>query len=182
MGDSIFIPGFEDGYDKNLKFQLDSVPEIPRSLVIFLKGSIDNYNASFFSEKMEAILGSRYINVIFKCALLEYVSSSGIGVFTKFYSSLKERGGNLVFMDLQPKVLEVFQLLGFNSFFNIKTTMTEAIDFFKEPKNTSSSPVFPFTFGCPICSAKLRAQHPGNYRCSKCKAIFQVNADGKVIV
>lgn len=179
MGEAIFIPGFEDGFDKNLRFQIDSVPEIPRSLVIFLKGSIDNYNATFFSEKMESVLSSRYVNIVFKCALLEYVSSSGIGVFTKFYSTLKERGGNLVFMDLQPKVLEVFQLLGFNSFFNIKATMAETIDFFKEPKNTATS-VFPFSFGCPMCSAKLRAFHPGNFRCSKCKAIFQVDSDGKI--
>lgn len=181
MGESIFIPGFEDGYDKNLKFQLDIIPEVPRSIVVFIKGSIDNYNAGYFNDKVEAILQSRYINITFKCALLEYISSSGIGVFAKFHSALKERGGNLVFMDLQPKVREVFQLLGFTNFFNIKASMPEVIEFFNEPKNMGAT-VFPISFDCPICASKLKAFHPGNFRCSNCKAIIQVNSDGKVLI
>lgn len=181
MSEAVYIPGFEDGFDKNLKFRLESIPEIPRSVAIFITGSIDNYNASYFSEKMEALIQSRYINVIFKCALLEYISSAGIGVLAKAFATIKEHGGNFVFMDLQPKVREVFQLLGFSNFFNVKASMPEVIEFFNEPKNMAAT-AFPVTFQCPICEAKLKAFHSGNFRCSKCKTIINVDGDGKVSI
>ena len=44
---------------------------------------------------------------------------------------LKPRGGDLVLLEIQPKVNEVFQLLGFSQFFAIKKSLEEAVDFFK---------------------------------------------------
>lgn len=176
---NIIIPGFEDGYDKNLKFVLDSLPGVPRAVVVFLKGQIDNFNAAFFQEKINRILESRYRNIVFRCSSLEYVSSTGIGIFTKFFSDVKNRGGNVVFMDLQPKVYEVFQLLGFTHFFNIKATIEEAVEFLTDDKNITVS-TFPLSFECPLCNAKLRTTHEGRFRCSNCKAIISVGPDGKI--
>ena len=36
--------------------------------------------------------------------------------------------GDVVLLEIQPKVYEVFQLLGFSQFFNIKNTAEEAMD------------------------------------------------------
>lgn len=175
----IYIPGFDDGFDKNLKFDLDSIPGVTRSVVIFLKGQIDNFNASFFQEKLNRVIESRYRNIVFRCAALEYVSSTGIGIFTKFFSEIRNRGGNVVFMDLQPKVYEVFQLLGFTHFFNIKASIEEAIEFLTDDKNIKLS-TFPLSFECPLCNAKLRTTHEGRFRCSNCKAIISVSNEGKI--
>jgi anti-anti-sigma regulatory factor len=43
---------------------------------------------------------------------------------------LKPKGGDLVLLEIQPKVNEVFQLLGFSQFFAIKKSLEEPIDFF----------------------------------------------------
>lgn len=176
---TISIPGFEDGYEKNLKLSTDTIPGVSRSCVIFIKGQIDNFNASFFQEKMNRVLESPYRNIVFKCASLDYISSTGIGIFTKFFSDIRNRGGNVVFLDLQPKVYEVFQLLGFTHFFNIKADMAEAIEFLTDEKNIKVS-IFPMSFECPICNAKLRTTHEGRFRCSNCKAIIAVSGDGKI--
>ena len=177
----IFIPGFDDGFDKNLRFDLDGLPGVTRSVVIYLKGQIDNFNSAFFQKKMNRVIESRYRNIIFRCSSLDYVSSTGIGIFTKFFLEIKNRGGNVVFMDLQPKVYEVFQLLGFTHFFNIRNSLEEAVEFFNDERNMKIS-IFPLSFECPLCNAKLRTTHEGRFRCSNCKALISVSNEGKISI
>ena len=71
------------------------------------------------------------LRLIFNCGGLNYVSSTGIGSFTAFLKAVKPRGGDIVLLEIQPKVYEVFQLLGFSQFFNIKDNLEEATAFFQ---------------------------------------------------
>ena len=92
---------------------------------------------------------------------------------------VKPKGGDIVLLEIQPKVYEVFQLLGFSQFFNIKNSTEEAINFFSEGGQTASS-VFPLIIECPVCSKKLRAIKSGRFRCSGCKSILAINEHGEV--
>ncbi|MBQ5472613.1 MAG: STAS domain-containing protein [Treponema sp.] len=177
--DSI-VPGFDIEWDKSLRITLGKVDQVPRCVCIYLKGSIDNYNSNFFQNKITSVIGAGYINLIFNCQALEYVSSTGIGNFTSLLNTLKPRGGSIVFLQLQPKVMEIFQLLGFNHFFNLKDTLNEAVDFFKQAQPSASS-VFPKSFPCPMCQQRLKASHAGRFRCSECKTIISVLEDGQVV-
>lgn len=180
-GNENIISGFDDSYDKTLSLILDEVPNASRCISVFVKGSIDNYNSSFFQEKLEKIFASGYINVIFRCSSLDYVSSTGIGVFATFFSKLKEVGGNIVFTDLQPKVEELFQLLGFSHFFHIVGTQEEAVAYFNTESNVVVN-IFPKVVDCPLCNAHLKAKHAGKFRCPSCKAIISVDEQGVVSI
>ena len=92
---------------------------------------------------------------------------------------LKPKGGDVVLLEIQPKVYEVFQLLGFSQFFNIKNSTEEAVSFFSEGGQSSSS-IFPLVISCPVCSKKLRATKSGRFRCSGCKSILAINEQGEV--
>ena len=92
---------------------------------------------------------------------------------------VKPKGGDIVLLEIQPKVYEVFQLLGFSQFFNIKNSTEEAIGFFSQGGQTASS-VFPLVIECPVCSKKLRAIKSGRFRCSGCKSILAINERGEV--
>ena len=85
-------------------------------------------------------------------------------------------------LDIQPKVYEVFQLLGFSQFFNVKDSMEEAVRFFSEAKSESTREVFPKIFSCPICSKKLKATKSGRFRCSECKTILAIDNAGQVFL
>lgn len=180
-GNENIISGFDDSYDKTLSLILDEVPKAPRCISVYIKGSIDNYNSTFFQEKLDKIFASGYVNVIFRCSTLDYVSSTGIGVFATFFSKLKEVGGNIVFADLQPKVVELFQLLGFSHFFHIVATQDEAVAFFNSESNVKID-VFPKVIDCPWCNAHLKAKHAGKFRCPSCKAIISVDEQGSVSI
>ena len=94
---------------------------------------------------------------------------------------IKPKGGDIVLLEIQPKVYEVFQLLGFSQFFNIKDSMQEASMFFKQGAPVADS-IFPKIFSCPVCSKRLKATKSGRFRCSECKSILAINPQGQVFL
>ena len=126
------IPGFDDEKDDSLKILLEATPSVDKCLILYLNGYIDTYNSNFFQKRIAKVVEAGYVNLIFNCAALNYVSSTGIGSFTSFLKMVKPKGGDVVLLEIQPKVYEVFQLLGFSQFFNIKDSTDDAIQFFKQ--------------------------------------------------
>ena len=175
------VPGFDEEKDESLKIILEKTDSIQNGLFIYLNGYIDTYNSNFFQKKITKVIEAGFVNLIFSCSTLNYVSSTGIGSFTAFLKLLKQRGGDLVLLNIQPKVYEVFQLLGFSQFFNIKDVSEEAISFFKNDESAINS-LFPKIFRCPICGKQLRATHAGRFRCPECKSIVAVDEIAKVSI
>lgn len=177
------VPGFNDERDDSLKINLEKLEEVDNGLVIYLNGYIDTYNSSFFQKRIQKVVEAGFINLVFNCASLNYVSSTGIGSFTAFLKMIKPKGGDIVLLEIQPKVYEVFQLLGFSQFFNIKDSTTEALAFFKTGTVAGSSDsIFPKIFSCPVCSKRLKATKSGRFRCSECKAILAIDPQGQVFL
>ena len=175
------VPGFNDEKDDSLRINLEKVPEVENCLTIYLIGYIDTYNSSFFQKRIARVVEAGYVNLIFNCASLNYVSSTGIGSFTAFLKMVKPKGGDVVLLEIQPKVYEVFQLLGFSQFFNIKDSMGDAVNFFKNGTQVEES-VFPKIFSCPVCSKRLKATRSGRFRCSECKSILAIDQQGAVFL
>ncbi len=173
------IPGFDNEKDDSLSIALKKAEGVNRGIFIYLNGYIDTYNSSFFQKQITKVIEAGYINLIFNCSALNYVSSTGIGSFTVFLKIVKPKDGDVVLLEIQPKVYEVFQLLGFSQFFNIKNSTEEAVSFFSEGAPATTS-VFPLIIECPVCSKKLRATKSGRFRCSGCKSILAINERGEV--
>mgnify|MGYP002620660304 CR=1 FL=1 len=181
MSSNDLVPGFNDEKDDSLKMSLDKLAGVENGILVYLNGYIDTYNSIHFQKQVSLIVTAGYHNIVFNCANLNYVSSTGIGSFTSFLKLVKPKGGDIVLMSIQPKVHEVFQLLGFSQFFNIKDTLEESIDFFKKGAPVEAS-VFPKVFSCPVCSKRLKATKSGRFRCSECKSILAINQQGQVFL
>ena len=179
MSNNNIVPGFDDERDDSLKISLEKIDAVPNGLGIYLNGYIDTYNSNFFQKKITKVVEAGFSNLIFNCSALNYVSSTGIGSFTSFLKMLKPKGGDIVLLEIQPKVYEVFQLLGFSQFFNIKDTADDAIAFFKQCTPVAES-IFTKVFACPMCNKHLRATRSGRFRCSECKSILAINDQGVV--
>lgn len=182
MSNNAIVAGFDDEKEDSLKIRLQKVEEVENCLILYLTGYIDTYNSNFFQKRVTRAVEAGYTKLIFNCAGLTYVSSTGIGSFTAFLKAVKPRGGDLVLLEIQPKVYEVFQLLGFSQFFNIKDNLQEAVDFFGSGGQVKGSDVFPKIFQCPICSKKLKATKSGRFRCSECKTILAIDESGQVFL
>ena len=176
------IPGFDDEKDESLKIRLQKVDNVDGCLVLYLSGYIDTYNSNLFQKRVSKAIDKAYIRLVFHCGGLNYVSSTGIGSFTAFLKAVKPRGGDLVLLEIQPKVYEVFQLLGFSQFFNIKETLEDAVAFFTQAGKAGTSAIFPKILKCPICARKLKASRAGRFRCSECKTILVIDDSGQVFL
>ena len=174
------IPGFDNEKDDSLSIALKKAEGVNRGIFIYLNGYIDTYNSSFFQKQVTKVIEAGYTNLIFNCSALNYVSSTGIGSFTVFLKIVKPKNGDVVLLEIQPKVYEVFQLLGFSQFFNIKSSAEEAVAFFNAGAGVAPSSVFPMIISCPVCNKKLRATKAGRFRCSGCRSILAINDSGEV--
>ncbi len=181
MSNNELVPGFDEDTEDSLKIQLQKLGEVPSCIIITLNGYIDTYNSVFFQKQVGKIITAGFVNLIFNCASLNYVSSTGIGSFTSFLKLVKPKGGDIVLLNIQPKVYEVFSLLGFSQFFNIKDTLSEAEEFFKKGAPVGTS-VFPKIFACPVCNKRLKATKSGRFRCSDCKSILAIDQGGHVFL
>jgi anti-anti-sigma factor len=182
MANNDIVPGFDDEKDDSLKIKLEKIKEAPRCLMLFLTGYIDTYNSNFFQKRAQKAIDSGFVRLIFQCNGLNYVSSTGIGSFTTFLKAVKPQGGDIVLLDIQPKVFEVFQLLGFSQFFNIMESLDESIQFFNSDQKKEKQSAFPKIVSCPICYKKLKAVRQGRFRCSECKSVLAIDDNGQVLL
>ncbi|MDR0539884.1 MAG: anti-sigma factor antagonist [Spirochaetaceae bacterium] len=182
MTNDEIVAGFDDDKDDSLKIDLRRIDGVSNGLILVLMGYIDTYNSNSFQKRVQRAIDGGFINLAFDCKGLNYVSSTGIGSFTTFLKALKQKSGDLVLFEVQPKVFEVFQLLGFSTFFTIKDSLDAAEGHFKNDGTASGNGTFPQIFACPICGKKLKAVKAGRFRCSECKTILAVDETGHVFL
>ncbi len=177
---NLIVAGFDNEKDDSLKISLHKIPNIGNGCIVVLDGYIDTYNSSFFQEQLTKLINAGYCNLIFNCGALSYVSSTGMGAFTILLKLVKMKGGDIVLAAVQDKVSEVFQILGFEHFFNLKSTMDEAIEFLQTGAGITAQQIFPKIMNCPSCGKTVSVSRAGRFRCTSCKAIISVSEDGDI--
>jgi len=180
MANNDIIPQFDNEMNESLSITLQDVSGVEGCLVIILSGYIDTYNSNFFQKQVQRVIEAGFTRLIFNCGGLNYVSSTGIGSFSVFLKTVKPLDGDVILLNVQPKVYEVFQLLGFSQFFTIKDTLQSAINFWGGNPLEQKSAVFPKLFSCPVCPKKLKTVKPGRFRCPGCKTIMTIDNAGTV--
>jgi anti-anti-sigma factor len=180
MGNNDIVPGFNDEKDESLKIKLHEASDVEGCLILSLSGYIDTYNSVYFQKHVQMAIDEGYIRLIFNCGGLSYVSSTGIGSFSAFLKAVKSKGGDMVLFDIQPKVYEVFQLLGFSKIFNIHDNLDGSIGFFRGDSTEEKPEPFPKVFPCPVCEKQLKAVKSGRFRCAECKTIIAIDENGDV--
>jgi len=146
-------------------------------VLLVMVGFIDTYNSNSFSTLTTNFLGlkSRKV-VVIDITSINYMSSTGIGAFAALLKHCREKEIKLYIMGLQPNVYEVFQLLGFTSFFNFITDLRDI----KEEKIVRAN--FPHNAKCPFCSALLIIPKVGSFKCTHCTKVFRVQLKDENII
>ena len=149
------------------------------ALLIQLTGIIDTYNSQFFTAQMKAVVDAGFTNIILGCKEITYISSTGVGAFTAILKDVASSKGKIIIAEAASKVLDVFHLLGFATFFVVHASLEDAKKEAIGAVQTSAS-VFPKIFACPICDKKLKATKSGTFRCTECKTGLIVTDHGEI--
>lgn len=96
-------------------------------VLIIPKGQFDMQGAHHMQNTFNKILEMGYINVILDMHGVSYAASMGIGAVVSLITALGKKKGKLVMMNIHPKVLDVFSLLGFTQFLDIANSLDDAI-------------------------------------------------------
>lgn len=78
---------------------------------IKLTGSLDTATAPELERQLTPVLAGGVKDVVFDLAQLKFISSAGLRVFSIVRKQLKERGGQASFVNLQPQIQEVFEIM-----------------------------------------------------------------------
>lgn len=100
--------------------------------VLDLKGELDAHTASELEAAFQKCQQDGRPRVVVNGANLQYISSAGLGVFMAYIEEMREQDGDIKIAALQPKVFNVFDLLGFPMLFDIVESEDEAIARFEE--------------------------------------------------
>lgn len=90
-----------------------------------LEGRIDTQGASDMDMTLQAAVSAGKHKVVLEMADVRYISSAGLRTLADVLTKNRDNGGDLKLVALNPKVLRVFQIIGFDNFFTMYDT-TEA--------------------------------------------------------
>jgi len=124
---------------------------------------------------MDKVFDKGFRKIVFCCEQLYHLSGTGIGIVVDVYTRAKKLDGKIVLVNVHKKVLDVFQVLGFDTLLPFANSIHEAME-----ELNKVVMVFPKTVSCPFCRNKLKAIKEGKFRCSFCKTILFVDKEAKI--
>lgn len=169
----------------NLTVQPEEIDYIVAGIILRLIGDLDIDNSSLFQQGAQKIVENGYINIIFDCSAVNYISSSGIGAFVLIEKELVLRKGSMTLVGLRPEILSLFDLLGFHEHFAYKDTVGEAIaDYCQDntcldEDGPDADEIFPLIFRCPACFKKQKTNMSGHFKCGWCKSVIAITEMGE---
>lgn len=94
-----------------MTLKVDVQQKAGRAYVVYPSGSLDSSTYNILEQEIDALLKKTPAMVVLDMEHLEYLSSAGVRVIFKTQKILKEGGGKLVFMNLQPQIRKVFDII-----------------------------------------------------------------------
>jgi anti-anti-sigma factor len=79
--------------------------------ILHLAGSLDTVTASELERQLKTVLLEPVRDIVFDLAQLKFLSSAGVRVFSTTRKTLQERGGQTTFVNLQPQIEMVFEVI-----------------------------------------------------------------------
>lgn len=84
-----------------------------------LSGDLDTKGALVIEDLVEQLIEDNWMKVILDFEKVTFVSSAGVGVLLGLVSTIREKGGDVFFTNLSPKVKSVFGLLNLDDYFKV---------------------------------------------------------------
>ncbi len=99
--------------------------------VLELSGELDAHTASQLENSLKKLIDQEKHQIIVNCEELDYIASAGLGVFMAYIEDVRSLGGDIKLTNMNPKVYNVFDLLGFPTLYDILQEESDAIEKFE---------------------------------------------------
>ncbi len=92
-----------------LSIQLEEARSFTKTLR--LAGRLDNETAADLDRELDKVLASPVKALVFDLEKLEYTTSAGLRSFLRAQKSMAQRAGKVLFVNVQPPVQKVFDIV-----------------------------------------------------------------------
>jgi anti-anti-sigma factor len=173
-------------------------------VLVQLVGSIDPSTFEDFQAMFDELLKGDTANILIDFGELKYINSTGMGLMVQTVDGFGSKGGQVLLMNIPPKVMLVMEMLGLQEFFQVVSGPEEALKVFgggtaapstvemrlKEDAGAAPEAAAGESGGtaasgmtecvCGHCGASLTLAGPGRYRCPRCRSFLEADAQGNV--
>ena len=94
---------------------------------IFLEGDLDASSSTEVDKALLLAAKSNKPHIWIDCRSLNYISSTGLGVFLYYMQHFKDNNQALVLFNMSAKIKDVFNILGIDALLTILTSREEAM-------------------------------------------------------
>ena len=105
------------------------VERLNQVAVLRLAGELDANTAVAADDALTKAVQAAYKHLLIDCQQLRYISSAGVGVLLSSLHACAERNIQIIFYGLQPKIKNVFAVLGLESIIIQTATLEEALKY-----------------------------------------------------
>lgn len=99
-------------------------------LLLNISGYVDTTTCQELTQTVQGLVDEQQIQIITDLGGVTYISSAGWGVFMGEIKGIREKGGDIKVVHMNPEVFEVFEMLEFNRILNYYDSVEEAINEF----------------------------------------------------
>ena len=98
--------------------------------VLTLSGRVDRGGATEMELVLMAELKEGHTQIALDLSDVPYINSTGLRVLANVLIQARDGGGNLVLVNLHPRVKRVFEIIGFLQFFEVYSDIDAAVTAF----------------------------------------------------
>ncbi|SRR6056297_650273 len=98
--------------------------------ILDLEGELDAHTASELETVFQDLIARDNLKIVVNFNQLDYIASAGLGVFMAYIEDVRTEGGDIKLTNMNKKVYNVFDLLGFPALYDILEDESDAIDKF----------------------------------------------------
>lgn len=102
----------------NIQVELE---ESNNTLTGFIRGEIDAHTAPVLREKLEMHQHKEGLNAVLDLSDVDYMDSTGLGVFVAFYKSVNAKGGHVKLKGLSTRLKRLFDITGLGEIMDIES-------------------------------------------------------------
>jgi anti-sigma B factor antagonist len=103
--------------------------------VLELDGELDAHTAPQLEDQLKKLIDENQYRIIVNCDELDYIASAGLGVFMAYIEDIRSLGGDIKLTNMNEKVYNVFDLLGFPALYDILESEQQAVKQFQQDSN-----------------------------------------------
>lgn len=99
--------------------------------IVYPKGHLDAHNVERFEKEIVKLLGHNIVRIVVNCKDLNYISSAGMGIIMGYLDEIREKQGDIKLCDVNERVYEIFDLVGFTDIYDFVENEIIAVEKFK---------------------------------------------------